>query len=237
MIVDQTNETPVEAPVAAPPVEAPVETAPVSAPEATDAPVVETPVEAPVVEEPIRVPTLPGQRPHAEYSQDEVAALQAYVQQAAAQMQQYQQQLRQYEMAELDDDERNARLYQQQAEALSQREAELQEWYARNQWYQYYNQWVPEGTVTGEDPVQWQHSVLSHLYTENQTQARELAKLRSEVEALKRVGVQPAAPKVTTQGGAPAPRKSVWDMSWEEMEALKEAALMGTVSPTDFPGV
>jgi hypothetical protein len=218
----------------------PVETPPVDpALAATDVPVEDVPaIDEPVEDTPVSVPGLPGQPTQTrDYSPQEVTALQQYVQQAAAQMQQYQQQLQQYQMAELSDEERAQAQVRQQSDQLSQREAQLNDWYARNQWYQYYNKWVPEGTIQGDDPVAWQHSALAHLYESNETMKRENAKLTKEVEALRKATQATPAPKVSTQGGAPVLKKALWDMSWEEMTALKDAALLGQVGPDDYPSV
>lgn len=172
------------------------------------------------------------------YTADEVSALQQYVRQAAQQIQQYQQQLQQYELAGMDEDERQAAVLQQQQQSLSQREQQLQEWYATNQWYNYYKGWVPQEALQGQDPVSWQHSALTYLYQQSQAAMKESAKLKAENASLRKAlnpGQQP--PKVSTGSGAPVGKKSLWDMTWDEMESMKNAALLGQLDPNDYPSI
>lgn len=173
-----------------------------------------------------------------EYGDDEVAALQAYVRNAAAQLQQYQNALRQYELQGLDEPEKEKVLLQQQQQALAQQEYAMKEWYAKNQLYNYYKQWAPEDRLAGTEPMQWQHSALSYLHETALHYYNEAERLANEVKSLRR-GLNPGStpPRVSTGSGAPPAKKSLWDMNWDQIQAFKNAAVLGQVGPEDYPAI
>lgn len=141
--------------------------------------------------------------------------------------------LQEYETAGLDDEERARRDLQAQRQYLEQQQQAMSEQMYRRDLHGYYSQFVPADQITGDDPAQWQDSVLRHLAGRANQYYQQNQALR---KALK-TRLSGAAPKVTAPGGGPAsPKRSVFDMSFEEREQLFQRALRGELDPSDIPG-
>lgn len=141
--------------------------------------------------------------------------------------------LQEYETAGLDDEERARRDLEAQRQYLDQQQQAMSEQMYRRDLYAYYGQFVPANTIVGDDPAQWQDAVLRHLAQSANTYYQQAQTLRKAL----RDKLSGAAPRVTAPGGGPpSAKKSVYDLSHEEREALFQRALRGELSPNDIPG-
>jgi len=104
--------------------------------------------------------------------------------------------------------------------------------------YHYYQQFVPQNVIQGETPTDWQTSVLSHLQAEVQRLTTENQRLTTESAGL-RQSVVPGvtAPPVSSGTGPASGKKRLGDMSWQEIEAMKETAIDGNLPLEDYPAV
>lgn len=187
-------------------------------------------VEQEVTEEaPVPSQQATPQRPRQD-PERELAWLRTQYQGTLNELSKVQKELREYEYAALDDDERGQREYQDRLRQLEEQEMRLQEEaYSQGLW-QYYSSLVPSQAIQGSNPVEWQESVMTYFTTE-------IHRLRQENAALKKSAKPGAtAPSVPRAGGNKPPKKSMYGMTWEEIEALREGAEYGLISGDDLPG-
>lgn len=159
-----------------------------------------------------------------------------YKQQMAVQQQQIQQMKQQnnsYQTENMSDEEYAAWEQQQHGDQLANREAHLQAQLFNQQYGQYISQFAPpEVLAAGQgQPEHMAHAALVHLHTDN-------VRLKQENEALKLAAqATPPVPTTTQQPGTAAPgAPSVWDLSYDEIEKMKNAALTGLSTP-DYPSI
>lgn len=218
--------TPDQQPDATPPVE------PAASPEAGASPAPPSLPSAPVepeVETPVVVPSLPGQQT----KEGEAEYLRQVTAQLAQELRQARERLGEYQVAGMSQEEIYAQQLQQQYAALQQQQEQLAADNARRVWHDYYSKWVPDNPtlITGDDPVQWQHNILTHLYTTNQ-------KLVKQVEAMRKAATEaPKVPKVSSQQPGPAHRKPISQLNLQEIEAIRERARWGGLNPEDYPPI
>lgn len=135
-------------------------------------------------------------------------------------------QLSDYQMAELSDEERAQALLQQREQQVQEQLAQLEEARYKSDLYNYYSGFVPNSVMTGANPAEWQHSVLSYLHGTVQKLWKENQMLRKSV----RPGE--AAPKVSSPGGGSSPVQSdLYSMTREEREKLYAKAKAGLYTP------
>lgn len=184
------------------------------------------------------IPPLPGTPEHTRRrAQDgdaghQVSVLQNSVAELSTQLRQAQEALLDYEYAGLDETEADQARLARQAEELAQREEAIQEAQVTQAWWEYYSQWPGAATVLkGSGPVEWQHELLSH-YT------RSLAEAKREMAALKRAATEtPTTPPEPTKTGGQgaAQRNTIFQMPWEDIEALHQRAIRGDLDEADYP--
>jgi hypothetical protein len=180
-------------------------------------------------------PTLPG-----EGAVDDANWLRAAVTELSQKYQAAAQRLEEYETAGLDDDEKARISLQREREALQRERAQMQANYATGEWKAYYAQFKPPtDALQGDDPVKWQHNVLTHLHKERQVLDAKVAKLNQQLEALKLAAAKPAgATPEPVGGGSGAPNpgvKTIDQISWDELEDLQSRALAGLPSTIEYP--
>jgi len=152
-------------------------------------------------------------------------------------MQEIQTSLDEYETAAMTDDERAAWQLQRERDQLYQQQDQMaQEAYTRDLWY-YYQQFVPADQITGQDPTQWQDSVLQYLFGADKRQQQEIQRLQQENQQLRAAVVPGAGAPTVTTPGAPPSKPTITDLNWEELEALKQQAIEGNLAPEDYPAI
>jgi hypothetical protein len=194
-------------------------------------PTTEAPAAVPEVGTPeTETPTATPQRPSADPGR-ELSWLRTQYQAALSDLQKTRAELQEYEYAALDEGERGDRVMQDKLTALQEQEQQLQEAaYAQGLW-EYYTSLVPHTVIQGDNPVQWQESVMGHL-------TGEVARLRKENAALRKSAVPGGgAPKVPQAAGGAPSKKSMFAYDWEDIERMREAAEQGLISGDDLPGV
>jgi len=223
--------------------------APTTPGEATPAPAAAAAAAAPVAE-----PTTPAPAPESEPEPAPAAAAAAPAEGASGDreltlyrgnydtlLQQYQNiqtRLDEYETAAMSEEERETWQLQRDRNALSQQQQDLAEAAYATDLYHYYQQFVPQNVIQGETPTDWQTSVLSHLQAEVQRLTTENQRLTTESAGLRQSVVPGAtAPPVSSGGGPAAGKKRLGDMTWQEIEAMKETAIDGTLPLEDYPAV
>lgn len=155
------------------------------------------------------------------------------------QIQKLQGDLREYEYAGLDEGEAAQRQLQDRTQQLQEQEYRIQEQQYASDLYRFYAGYVPTEAIQGYTPSEWQQSVLSHMQGEAKHLQGEVTRLQGEVKALKSAA-RPGdnAPKVPSGGGGPASgKRSLYAMTWEEREAMRQQAELGTLRPEDYPAV
>jgi hypothetical protein len=185
--------------------------------------------------EPKPGPKLPGTEA------DETNWLRSAVSELSRKYQAATQQLEEYQSAGLDDDERERLMLQKERQALQQEKAQLQVQYANGQWKAYYEQFeTPSETLTGDDPVQWQHNVLGHLHRERQTLGKQVEQLNKKIEALK-TAAKPAdvetEPVGSGAGGSSSGIKTIDEVDWADLDKLQTQAISGFLKPEDYPAI
>jgi hypothetical protein len=156
----------------------------------------------------------------------------AYSDQARAN-EEMRQMLEKYETSSMNDEEKARYELDKRARDLQVREQQLAQTRYANELYSYYSQFVPADKIVGNDPADWQHSVLT-------TMQSEISTLRKQVAALKGTAKPGTnAPKVGTGGGqgTQGAQKSIWNMTAQERAELMDRIRLGDVRLEDFPSV
>ena len=191
-------------------------------------------LEPEVDEEQVDVPPYPGSPEHQQEpaTDPEGRRLHGIVNELTYELQQARSQLEEYQLADMDEDDRRILQLQQREEELTQRQQELQAREINNTWYDYYSQWpgVEQTDLAGQGPIEWQHAVLSKYANTVHNQQRKIEALQ---QALK--GQQQAKPEPTTKGGAsPVGRKTIYQTPWDEIERMHKRALKGQLTSEDY---
>lgn len=140
------------------------------------------------------------------------------------------QELEALQTASMSEEERQRYDLDKRSRDLQSREEQLAQMRYAQELYSYYSQFVPANAITGNDPADWQHSVLTSLVNENKQLKAQVASLRGSTKP----GAN--APKVGVGGGGKVSQKSVFDMTYAERQALLDRARMGDIRPEDYPG-
>jgi hypothetical protein len=141
-------------------------------------------------------------------------------------------QLDELEISQLPDDEAGLELVRRREERLQERERKLQEQQHKQQWRTYFEAFdvPPEIFEESDDPIQWQHGVLTH-------QQQKIVELLDTVAAVKKVQEQSSVPKpkVTAKQTSSAPHETLWDIPLDKILKMGEQARHGLITAEDLP--
>jgi hypothetical protein len=122
----------------------------------------------------------------------------------------------------LTEDEAEWARMERENQEMREQQQKMQQYVLMQKYAQYYQQFAPNDVWgNGRTIQEMGHLALVHLHQQN-------SQLRQELEALKKASVAPpAAPNVSQTPAAQPGKKSVWDMSWKEIEQRRKAAEQG----------
>lgn len=214
-----------------PPQGAPSE--PTPTPQPTQAPVTPAPAPAPAPE-PVKAPAfaMPGSFSQPE---DELAWLRQNYAQAMNTVAEMRGQLQDWELAGLDEQEKERALFERQKTEWQQQMDTWRNQQALGEWRTYFSQFPAASEAaqvmsTMTDPVQMTHTMMVDLATQVDALKKENAALKSAA------GGQTPGPPVTTGGQGGQASRTLFQMSRQEREALMRKARLGLLTDADVPG-